>query len=174
MPRIVVCRKIIGIRFKAEVWPVRKPICAIRPPAFVAAIDWLMPSPPATSSSRSTLAVSELQNFLCPLRGGAIIHTRNRAQFFYSFQIVITAGGDDNLGSQSGSNLCCKNRNTSRALNQNGLAGDNRKICKVFKTNKNELLAGTLLVYINILFRKMEQNKFTYTRKKNCRYNPKK
>lgn len=29
-----------------------------------------------------SLAVSELQNFLCPLRGSAIIYTRNSAQFF--------------------------------------------------------------------------------------------
>ncbi|MNP31033.1 hypothetical protein D3C76_1241370 [compost metagenome] len=70
-----------------------------------------------------TFAVSELQYFLCPLRGSAIVHTRNSAQLFYSFQIGITAGGDDNLGSQSRSNLCCKNRNTSRPLNQNSLAG---------------------------------------------------
>ncbi len=47
-----------------------------------------------------SLAVSKLQNFRCPLRGSAIIHTRNSAQFFYSVQIVIMAGGDDNLGVQ--------------------------------------------------------------------------
>ncbi|KWV74008.1 hypothetical protein PFL603g_02922 [Pseudomonas fluorescens] len=68
-----------------------------------------------------SLAVSELQNVLCPLRGSVIIYTRNSAQFFYSLQIFITAGGNDNLGSQSCSNLCCKNRNTSRSLNQDGL-----------------------------------------------------
>ncbi len=70
-----------------------------------------------------TLAVGELQHFLCPLGMGSVIHASDGPERFHRLQVFVLAGGRDDVRPQRRCNLRGKDRHATRALYENGLPG---------------------------------------------------